>query len=273
MSRYTDLLRLDAGKVASLSTAQHHYAIYLRNQSSGDMQGDRQKDQLKFAASYYLSAALYKSLLEPAQGVKLFTKAKDCYQEIGHPFYRICEILGKSNDLGMSDETEFFSTKPDEVFYKVIETFEFGNPSPYKFIIPGRYYYEVLDIEAMPPIGRLQTKHGGISYQLAIGALVEVFQMKMFRSKDFHYLKAMLNDINHLFDVRRKNESWKKLRPGILPYDPVSLAVIVAVLRYFKDYDEVIGIFKSFGEEGIGLFFVDMAWDIKKAKGDVSYGN
>ncbi|MBP7557474.1 MAG: hypothetical protein KA821_14455 [Chitinophagaceae bacterium] len=74
---YTDLLGLDAEKVASLGAAQHHYAIYLWNQSSWDKQGNKQRDKLEFEASYYLSAALYKSLLKPAESVNCLVEREN----------------------------------------------------------------------------------------------------------------------------------------------------------------------------------------------------
>lgn len=255
MSKFTQTLRMEEEAVSRKAKAHRAFAqrqLELGNQIA-----------MEYAATYFLSSALYTSLLSPADSIKLFEGAADAYQNVHHPFKIICDLIATKHrhaDKSTRDIGRYTGTEEARL-YLLISDFAAAFPprvNPIRTDSPFSIFHRLRDEHFV----NRNIQGSSFSFIDVTNALAEVSNNMLNREDDFTYTRSLIAEFVKELQGATKDPSWRQLRPNSIPYNPISLALTLVLSDTIGDNIES-KLFKStsFNEPSIASFY----WDLAKA--------
>lgn len=235
MENYTEVLGIDRENANNLAISYSGYA-YLLGEGSSD-------DETHLIASSFLIGAVYQSIIDPASARSLYWSAAQTYKKIGMPIWRVCDICSQKN----KPETNFSTWKDEgtldqeENFYIFLQNFD-GTPE--YFITSPWVKFDFSRL--IPGIN--------ISTRLVLEVLLDSYRWSNNINKNkLHHFSDLLMIFTEIMNKQYLQDefAWRNLEGAMLPFEPITLAILVVILKqWLKDnsFDDLLKHFEYIDE-------------------------
>lgn len=260
MSKFTQILRIEEEAVEI--KAEAHRAFAQNQFEVGSPQG------VRYAATYFLSSALYTSLFSAKDAIKLFADAAYAYQSFHHPFGIICDLIARRNTgaAKLTNDTERYLATEEARLFLLIREFAMAYS---RFSTDQRGQLQLSIFIRLQEAAFISGNIQGSSFSFfdVTSALAEVSDYLLNRQGDLTYTRDLIGEFVKELDGAAKDSSWRQLRPRSIPYNPISLALTLVLSDTIGDRARTI-LFKSpvSSEPSMADFYWDLARSLNEIR-------